>query len=81
VAITESKFLIQSSPLDCLLYIIYTCTYTTMAPKKSIYRRDGAQHFQLVHRSQRDPLINDSEAGQQVLKPVGRPNDRKVGHG
>jgi protein LTV1 len=50
-----------------------------MAPKKSIYRRDGAQHFQLVHRSQRDPLINDSEAGQQVLKPVGRPNDRKVG--
>ena len=49
-----------------------------MAPKKSIYRRDGAQHFQLVHRSQRDPLINDSEAGQQVLKPVGRPNDRKV---
>lgn len=49
-----------------------------MAPKKSIYRRDGAQHFQLVHRSQRDPLINDADAGQQVLKPVGRPNDRKV---
>jgi protein LTV1 len=49
-----------------------------MPPKKSIFRRDGAQHFQLVHRSQRDPLINDSEAGQRVLKPVGRPNDRKV---
>jgi hypothetical protein len=51
-----------------------------MAPKKSIFRRDGAQHFQLVHRSQRDPLINDSDAGQRVLKPVGRANDRKVSH-
>lgn len=50
-----------------------------MPPKKSIFRRDGAQHFQLVHRSQRDPLINDPDAGQRVLKPVGRANDRKVG--
>jgi len=49
-----------------------------MAPKKSIFRRPEAQHFQLVHRSQRDPLINDAEASQRVLKPVGRPNDRKA---
>lgn len=51
---------------------------STMPPKKSIFRRDGAQHFQLVHRSQRDPLINDPDAGARVLKPVGRANDRKV---
>lgn len=42
---------------------------TTMAPT-SIYRRPGAQHFQLVHRSQRDPLINDPEASGRVLKQV-----------
>jgi protein LTV1 len=40
-----------------------------MAPT-SIYRRPGAQHFQLVHRSQRDPLINDPEASARVLKQV-----------
>ncbi|CBQ68111.1 related to LTV1-low-temperature viability protein [Sporisorium reilianum SRZ2] len=34
---------------------------------KSIWRSDNAQHFQLVHRSQRDPLINDPEAGAHVL--------------
>lgn len=47
-----------------------------MAPtKKSIYRGPTAQHFQIVHRSVRDPLINDPEASQQVFKPVGRAND------
>ncbi|KAL1405070.1 Protein ltv1 [Vanrija albida] len=47
-----------------------------MAPtKKSIYRQPGAQHFQLVHRSVRDPLINDPDASQQVFKPVERYND------
>lgn len=45
-------------------------------PKKSIYRQPGAQHFQLVHRSQRDPLINDPEASQRLLKPVERANDQ-----
>ncbi|KAF9451378.1 Low temperature viability protein [Macrolepiota fuliginosa MF-IS2] len=35
-----------------------------MAPKKSIFRQPNAKHFQLVHRSQRDPLIHDPEAGQ-----------------
>ncbi|KAJ1030018.1 hypothetical protein NDA16_000931 [Ustilago loliicola] len=34
---------------------------------KSIWRSDKAQHFQLVHRSQRDPLINDPDAGAHVL--------------
>ena len=48
-----------------------------MAPKKSIYRGPNAQHFQLVHRSQRDPLIHDPEASQHVLKPFTRENDIK----
>ncbi|KIJ28158.1 hypothetical protein M422DRAFT_235698 [Sphaerobolus stellatus SS14] len=48
-------------------------------PKKSIYRGPNAQHFQLVHRSQRDPLIHDPEASQQVLKPFQRDNDVKKG--
>jgi protein LTV1 len=51
-----------------------------MPPKRSVFRAPGVQHFQLVHRSQRDPLINDPEASQRVLKPVGRGNDRKVGN-
>lgn len=34
---------------------------------KSIWRSKDAQHFQLVHRSQRDPLINDPDAGAHVL--------------
>ncbi|EKM61453.1 uncharacterized protein PHACADRAFT_85106 [Phanerochaete carnosa HHB-10118-sp] len=49
-----------------------------MAPKsKSIFRQPGVKHFQLVHRSQRDPLIHDPEASQHVLKAVERGNARK----
>ncbi|CAE6390415.1 unnamed protein product [Rhizoctonia solani] len=44
-----------------------------MAPK-SIWRQPGAQHFQLVHRSQRDPLIHDPEASAHVLKGFEREN-------
>ncbi|CAE6372702.1 unnamed protein product [Rhizoctonia solani] len=44
-----------------------------MAPK-SIWRQPGAQHFQLVHRSQRDPLIHDPEASVHVLKGFEREN-------
>ncbi|KAG8740335.1 hypothetical protein FRC10_004478 [Ceratobasidium sp. 414] len=44
-----------------------------MAPK-SIFRQPGAQHFQLVHRSQRDPLIHDPEASSHVLKGFEREN-------
>ncbi|TBU50052.1 Low temperature viability protein-domain-containing protein [Dichomitus squalens] len=43
-------------------------------PPKSIFRQPGAQHFQVVHRSQRDPLIHDPEASKHVLKPVQRGN-------
>ncbi|KAH9943989.1 LTV-domain-containing protein [Epithele typhae] len=43
-------------------------------PPKSIFRQPGAQHFQVVHRSQRDPLIHDPEASKQVLKAVVRGN-------
>lgn len=47
--------------------------------KKSIFRQPGAQHFQLVHRSQRDPLIHDPDASQHVLKQVIRDNSNKSG--
>ncbi|KAI0348151.1 LTV-domain-containing protein [Trametopsis cervina] len=46
-------------------------------PSKSIFRKPEAQHFQLVHRSLRDPLIHDPEASQHVLKQFERPNERK----
>ncbi|TFK77525.1 Low temperature viability protein [Pluteus cervinus] len=46
-------------------------------PPKSIFRQPGAKHFQLVHRSQRDPRIHDPDASQHVLKPVERENQRK----
>jgi protein LTV1 len=46
-------------------------------PSKSIFRQPGAQHFQVVHRSQRDPLINDPDASQHVLKPIVRENAKK----
>lgn len=48
-------------------------------PQKSIFRQPGAKHFQLVHRSQRDPLINDPDASQHVLKFFERENSKKVG--
>jgi protein LTV1 len=47
-----------------------------MPPKKSIYRQEGAQHFQVVHRSVRDPLIHDPEASKHVFRPVQRANER-----
>ncbi|KAF8963873.1 Low temperature viability protein-domain-containing protein [Flammula alnicola] len=46
-------------------------------PSKSIFRQSGAKHFQLVHRSQRDPLINDPDASAHVLKPFDRVNTKK----
>lgn len=48
-----------------------------MAPR-SIFRQPGAQHFQLVHRSQRDPLIHDPDAPQHVLKSFIPSNIKKV---
>ncbi|CAL1694244.1 unnamed protein product [Somion occarium] len=46
-------------------------------PPKSIFRQPGAKHFQLVHRSQRDPLIHDLEASKHVLKEFERGNAKK----
>ncbi|KAG6877320.1 hypothetical protein C0992_010267 [Termitomyces sp. T32_za158] len=46
-------------------------------PPKSIFRHPNAKHFQLVHRSQRDPLIHDPDASQHVLKPIERENVKK----
>ncbi|TFK41914.1 Low temperature viability protein-domain-containing protein [Crucibulum laeve] len=46
-------------------------------PPKSIFRQPGAKHFQLVHRSQRDPLIHDPDASAHVLKPFERDNAKK----
>ncbi|KAF5384949.1 hypothetical protein D9615_001147 [Tricholomella constricta] len=46
-------------------------------PPKSIFRQPGARHFQLVHRSQRDPLIHDPDASKHVLKPIERENAKK----
>ncbi|KAM0749407.1 LTV-domain-containing protein [Meredithblackwellia eburnea MCA 4105] len=44
---------------------------------KSLFKRPGAKHFQLVHRSLRDPLIHDSEASAHVLKQVDGPQSHK----
>ncbi|KDQ14015.1 hypothetical protein BOTBODRAFT_145898 [Botryobasidium botryosum FD-172 SS1] len=46
-------------------------------PSKSIFRQPGAQHFQLVHRSQRDPRIHDPDASSHVLRPFERENAKK----
>ncbi|CAG7851704.1 Protein LTV1 [Serendipita indica DSM 11827] len=48
-------------------------------PPKSIFRQPGARNFQLVHRSQRDPLIHDPEASTHVLKEFERKNAKGKG--
>ncbi|CAK9784025.1 LTV-domain-containing protein [Cutaneotrichosporon oleaginosum] len=45
-------------------------------PPKSRFRQPGAQHFQLVHRSLRDPLINDPDASKHVFRPIERGNEK-----
>ncbi|WAQ83091.1 hypothetical protein PtA15_3A458 [Puccinia triticina] len=44
-------------------------------PPPSVFRGPDAQHYALVHRSQRDPLLNDPDASAHVLHPVQRQND------
>ena len=61
----------------CLTLVSAALPFFAMPPK-SIFRQPGAQHFQVVHRSQRDPLIHDPEASKHVLKPVVRGNLVKV---
>ncbi|CAO1631818.1 unnamed protein product [Sympodiomycopsis kandeliae] len=46
-------------------------------PPKSIWRSKDAQHFTLVHRSQRDPLIHDPDASSRVLAPTQRGQRQK----
>ncbi|KAF7731743.1 hypothetical protein EC973_008257 [Apophysomyces ossiformis] len=38
--------------------------------KKPFIDRKAAKHYHVVHRSQRDPLINDEESSDRVLKEV-----------
>lgn len=38
----------------------------------SLWRKPGTKTFQLVHRSQRDPLINDPDASDRVLKEIDK---------
>lgn len=68
MAVLISKYLIIRSRLVLPLPM----------PQKSIFRQPGAKHFQLVHRSQRDPLIHNPDASQHVLKAFVRGNDKKV---
>jgi len=44
-------------------------------PRKFIDKKKAAT-FHLVHRSQRDPLINDPESSSRVLKYVPAPNTK-----
>jgi hypothetical protein len=39
---------------------------------KSLFRGPNVKHFALVHRSVRDPKLNDPEAGERVLSEVQR---------
>lgn len=43
-----------------------------MSRNKSIFRQPGAQHFQVLHRSLRDPLTNDENASSHVLASMPR---------
>lgn len=51
--------------------------YLYALQNKSLFRRPGTKHFQLVHRSQRDPLIHDPTASDHVLKLVDGPQQSK----
>ncbi|KAI7901719.1 Low temperature viability protein-domain-containing protein [Cokeromyces recurvatus] len=45
--------------------------------KKPFINRKTAKHYHVVHRSQKDPLINDSEASDRVLQEVLPSNQLK----
>ncbi|KAJ3362124.1 hypothetical protein GGF31_001808 [Allomyces arbusculus] len=50
-----------------------------MGKKKPFINKREARHFQVVHRSQRDPLYHSEEASPYVLKPVlPSPNLKKL---
>ena len=49
----------------------YLCTLPLQGRKKKPFiDKKNAQRFQLVARSQRDPLCGDAEETQYVLKPT-----------
>ena len=64
--------------------LIFSCFYEeevkslslfAVMPRKFIDKKK-ATTFHLVHRSQRDPLINDPESSSRVLKYVPAPNTK-----
>lgn len=66
-------------PPDELLRLGRTCLllshqqhFTMSNRSKSLFRRPNVKHFALVHRSVRDPKINDPDAGERVLSEVQR---------
>ncbi|KAH8930117.1 hypothetical protein BT69DRAFT_1328100 [Atractiella rhizophila] len=47
----------------------------TINPKpkaKSAFRKDNSRHYKLIHRSQRDPLLNDPDYGERVFEEIER---------
>lgn len=71
----------SSPPLELTPKRPPSLSSSKMAPKnKSLFRQPGVQHYQLVHRSQRDPLINDPDAGGRVLKSMENPNRKVSSH-
>jgi protein LTV1 len=46
--------------------------------KKPFIDKKSAQHYHVLHRSQKDPLINDTEAPDRVLQEVLQKNLIKV---
>jgi hypothetical protein len=61
------------NPCDAVALTSRSCGFPSLnMPVKSIFRQPDAKHFQLVHRSQRDPLIHDPEAGDRILRPIQR---------
>lgn len=48
--------------------------------KKPFLDKKASKHYHVVHRSQKDPLINDSEAPDRVLQEVLPLNQLKVKH-
>lgn len=46
--------------------------------KKPFLDKKASKHYHVVHRSQKDPLINDSEAPDRVLQEVLPLNQLKV---
>lgn len=78
---SESHLAQKSEKVSSLPPLISSPSFqptSTKMPPKSIFRQPGTQHFQLVHRSQRDPLIHDPEASQHVLRAFERGNVAKV---